>query len=147
MSLKSYKEKRSFRRTPEPTGGAPDSEALTFVIQKHQATHLHYDCRLELRGVLKSWAVPKGPSTNPEDRRLATHVEDHPFDYKNFEGIIPKGNYGAGTVIIWDEGTYKPINSTGNKKEDEKLLLKQYYSGKISIILKGKKLKGLYHLS
>jgi DNA ligase D-like protein (predicted 3'-phosphoesterase)/DNA ligase D-like protein (predicted polymerase) len=146
MSLEAYKKKRSFNKTPEPVGGKNKTKDLIFVIQKHQASHLHYDFRLEMKGALKSWAVPKGPSTNPEERRLAQLVEDHPFDYKDFEGIIPEGNYGAGTVIIWDQGTYQPKESTGNKEQDEKLLIKQFYSGKISIVLKGKKLKGTFNL-
>jgi bifunctional non-homologous end joining protein LigD len=146
MSLEVYKQKRSFKKTPEPTGGKSKAKALVFVVQKHQASHLHYDFRLEIKGALKSWAVPKGPSMNPEERRLAQLVEDHPFDYKDFEGIIPEGNYGAGTVIIWDEGTYMPEESTGKKDEDEKLLIKQFYAGKMSIVLKGKKLKGKFNL-
>src|SRR5215216_913364 len=146
MSLTRYKEKRVFDKTPEPTGGKPGGNVLSFVVQKHHASHLHYDFRLEMRGVLKSWAVPKGPSMNPQERRLAQLVEDHPFNYKDFEGIIPEGNYGAGTVIVWDEGTYAPEESTGNKQEDEKILIKQFYSGKISIVLKGKKLKGGFTL-
>src|SRR5215203_1873422 len=146
MSLELYKQKRSFKKTPEPRGGKSNSKELLFVIQKHHASHLHYDFRLEVKGVLKSWAVPKGPSMNSEERRLAQLVEDHPFDYKDFEGIIPEGNYGAGTVIIWDQGTYHPKESTGNKEQDEKLLIKQFYSGKISIELKGKKLKGAFTL-
>jgi bifunctional non-homologous end joining protein LigD len=146
MSLELYKQQRSFKKTPEPTGGKSSSKALLFVVQKHHASHLHYDFRLEMKGVLKSWAVPKGPSMNPEERRLAQLVEDHPFDYKDFEGIIPEGNYGAGTVIIWDQGTYVPDESSGNKEEDEHLLIKQFYSGKISIVLKGKKLKGAFTL-
>jgi DNA ligase D-like protein (predicted 3'-phosphoesterase)/DNA ligase D-like protein (predicted polymerase) len=146
MSLEAYKKKRSFNKTPEPVGGKNKTKDLIFVIQKHQASHLHYDFRLEVKGVLKSWAVPKGPSMNPEERRLAQLVEDHPFDYKDFEGIIPEGNYGAGTVIIWDQGTYQPKESTGHKERDEKLLIKQFYSGKISIVLKGKKLKGTFTL-
>ncbi|RZK62613.1 MAG: hypothetical protein EOO85_32085, partial [Pedobacter sp.] len=110
MSLQSYKQKRDFSKTTEPKAGKPKSSSeLTFVIQKHDARNLHYDLRLEMGGVLKSWAVPKGPSINPKDKRLAMMVEDHPFDYKNFEGIIPKGEYGGGTVIVWDEGYYEPI--------------------------------------
>jgi bifunctional non-homologous end joining protein LigD len=146
MSLEKYKEKRRFNKTPEPRGGKSSSSQLLFVIQKHQASHLHYDFRLEIREVLKSWAVPKGPSLNPSQKRLAQLVEDHPFDYKDFEGIIPEGNYGAGTVIIWDQGNYEPINSTGDKEQDEKLLLKQFFGGAMKIVLHGKKLKGEFTL-
>jgi bifunctional non-homologous end joining protein LigD len=146
MSLSKYKEKRSFNKTPEPEGGKASNEKLEFVIQKHAASRLHYDFRLEMNGVLKSWAVPKGPSTDPSVKRLAMMVEDHPYDYKNFEGIIPKGNYGAGTVIVWDHGTYEPLEKTAGKKESEKLLLKQLHQGSIKIKLKGKKLKGEFAL-
>src|SRR6195952_3894897 len=145
MSLIKYKEKRSFDKTPEPMGGKPTGNALSFVVQKHHASHLHYDFRLEMQGVLKSWAVPKGPSMNPDDKRLAMMVEDHPWDYRNFEGIIPEG-YGAGTVIVWDEGTYTPVEDQGSKKLDEKYLLHHLYQGSISFILKGKKLKGEFTL-
>jgi DNA ligase D-like protein (predicted 3'-phosphoesterase) len=145
MSLTRYKEKRSFDKTPEPTGGKPVSSTLRFVVQKHHASHLHYDFRLEMQGVLKSWAVPKGPSMNPADKRLAMMVEDHPWDYRNFEGIIPSG-YGAGTVIVWDEGTYEPVENKKDKKLNEKLLLHNLYKGGISFILKGKKLKGEFSL-
>src|SRR5687767_15216752 len=109
MRLTEYKKKRSFEETPEPTGGKADNKRLSFVIQKHAATRLHYDFRLELNGVLLSWAVPKGPSLNPADKRLAMHVEDHPLDYGKFEGIIPKGQYGGGTVMLWDRGTWSPV--------------------------------------
>ncbi len=148
MSLSKYKKKRSFNKTPEPAGGKSTSKnQLVFVVQKHDASRLHYDFRLEMEGVLKSWAVPKGPSLNPEDKRLAMMVEDHPFDYRTFEGIIPKGNYGAGTVIVWDEGTYEPLeNTTTDKKENEKNLLKQLKSGSVKIVMYGKKLKGEFAL-
>lgn len=146
MPLEEYQKKRRFDKTPEPTGGTPDNERLHFVIQKHQATHLHYDFRLELKGVLKSWAVPKGPSMNPDDHRLAQAVEDHPYDYKDFEGIIPKGQYGGGTVIIWDEGTYEPAEKFSTKKEKEHWLMSNYYKGAVRIRLAGSKLKGEFEL-
>ncbi|RYY31367.1 MAG: DNA ligase D [Chitinophagaceae bacterium] len=147
MGLAGYRQKRTFTKTPEPTGGKPSGTSLTFVIQKHDASHLHYDFRLEMAGVLKSWAVPKGPSTDPEVKRLAMMVEDHPYDYRNFEGIIPKGQYGGGTVIIWDQGTYTPVDDKKKTiKEQERLLLKQLHQGKLVIRLKGKKLKGDYAL-
>ncbi|HUR67588.1 MAG TPA: DNA polymerase ligase N-terminal domain-containing protein [Chitinophagaceae bacterium] len=145
MALTVYKKKRSFRDTPEPTGGKPSKDALRFVIQKHAATRLHYDFRLEMEGVLKSWAVPKGPSLDPADKRLAMMVEDHPYDYRSFEGIIPEGNYGAGTVIVWDEGTYTSLEP-GTKKEQEKDLLKQLKKGSLKFSLSGKKLKGEFAL-
>ena len=146
MSLATYKKKRSFDQTTEPTGGKGKSGALIFVIQKHAASRLHYDFRLEMDNVLKSWAVPKGPSTDPSVRRLAMMVEDHPYDYKDFEGVIPKGNYGAGTVIVWDYGTYEPLEPVKNKAEAEKLLLKELKAGSLKFSLHGKKLKGEYAL-
>jgi bifunctional non-homologous end joining protein LigD len=148
MSLSLYKEKRKFAETPEPEGKEKSSvKGLRFVIQKHDASHLHYDFRLEMRGVLKSWAVPKGPSLNPADKRLAMMVEDHPYDYRNFEGVIPEGNYGGGIVMVWDEGTYEPMNAEGlSAKEQEKLLLKQLFSGDLKISMHGKKIKGNYAL-
>ncbi len=146
MTLNIYKKKRDFKKSPEPTGGKPDTHELKFVVQKHEASHLHYDFRLEMDGVLKSWAVPKGPSMDPKIKRLAMMVEDHPYDYRNFEGIIPDG-YGAGTVMVWDEGTYFPAESNGEtKKSLEKELLRQLKSGKIKFVLKGKKLKGEFAL-
>lgn len=146
MSLEKYNQKRDFKKSPEPTGGKSDDNKLRFVIQKHDASHLHYDFRLEMEGVLKSWAVPKGPSTDPAVKRLAMMVEDHPYDYRTFEGIIPSG-YGAGTVIVWDEGFYEPAESSAKDKEtQDKELRHQLHAGKLKITLKGKKLKGDYAL-
>lgn len=148
MSLSLYRKKRKFSQTPEPEGKEQASKGvLRFVIQKHDASSVHYDFRLEMEGVLKSWAVPKGPSLNPKDRRLAMMVEDHPLDYRTFEGVIPEGNYGAGTVIVWDEGTYEPAGVEGlGVKEQEKLLLEGLKSGSLKIVLHGQKVKGLFTL-
>ncbi len=146
MSLTKYNQKRKFDETPEPKGGKSSTTGLRFVVQKHRATALHYDFRLEMEGVLKSWAVPKGPSLNPAEKRLAMMVEDHPYDYKDFEGIIPEGNYGAGEVIVWDRGTYAPIEKIKGREAQEKALLKQLKEGSIKIVLKGKKLKGEFAL-
>ncbi len=147
MPLKEYKRKRSFSATPEPQGGKPAPQVLRFVVQKHSASRLHYDFRLEMEGVLKSWAVPKGPSLNPSDKRLAMQVEDHPFDYKDFEGIIPSGNYGAGTVMVWDEGSYEPLEETDpTKRAKERALLKELRQGSLKFRLNGKKLKGEFAL-
>ena len=147
MGLKQYEEKRDFSKTTEPKSGtSKDKDKLQFVIQKHDASRLHYDFRLEMGGVLKSWAVPKGPSTDPKNKRLAMMVEDHPFDYKDFEGIIPKGEYGGGTVIVWDEGTYEPIEEIKGKKAQEKHLLKQLAAGSVKVKLNGEKLKGEFAL-
>jgi bifunctional non-homologous end joining protein LigD len=138
-SLQRYHQKRDFRETPEPRGAREKTRGrLRFVIQKHRATRLHYDFRLEADGVLKSWAIPKGPSFDPKERRLAMHVEDHPMDYRTFEGIIPKGNYGAGEVIVWDEGTYKLAEGTDPAAEIGK--------GKIKFIMFGKKMHGEFTL-
>src|SRR6187549_2665287 len=145
MSLAKYKQKRSADKTPEPFGGKPTGKELRFVIQKHAASHLHYDFRLEMRGVLKSWAVPKGPSMNPADKRLAMMVEDHPYDYKDFAGVIPEGNYGAGIVEIWDHGTYEPLGPIGDK-DPETVLMQMLHKGSIKVVLKGKKLKGEFAL-
>ena len=147
MSLTKYAEKRDFNKTAEPKAGkSKDKDHLIFVIQKHDASRLHYDFRLEMDGVLKSWAVPKGPSTDPKTKRLAMMVEDHPFDYLNFEGIIPQGEYGGGTVIVWDEGTYEPIEEIKGKKAQEKHLLAQLKAGSLKIKLHGEKLEGEYAL-
>jgi bifunctional non-homologous end joining protein LigD len=137
-SLKEYKNKRRFKKTPEPEPRKKTSRrGNLFVVQKHRASHLHYDFRLELDGVLKSWAIPKGPSLNPSVKRLATAVEDHPLDYASFEGVIPEGEYGGGTVMVWDRGTYEPENgevSAGLTK------------GELKLRLRGKKLKGSWVL-
>jgi len=114
-SLTKYAKMRDFAKTPEPSGATTKSKAskkLRFVVQMHRATRLHYDFRLEDEGVLKSWAIPRGPSFDPAEKRFAAHVEDHPLDYRDFEGIIPKGNYGAGEVIVWDRGTYRLLEGT-----------------------------------
>lgn len=146
MALKDYNNKRKFDETTEPKGKTKKSkDQLIFVIQRHAASRLHYDFRLEMEGVLKSWAVPKGPSLNPEDKRLAMMVEDHPYDYKDFEGNIPEGNYGAGQVEIWDSGTYEPLDET-SKLSVEKELLKELKAGSLKFILHGKKLKGEFAL-
>jgi bifunctional non-homologous end joining protein LigD len=136
--LSEYRKKRRFDKTPEPTGKAAHKGDKVFVVQKHAARRLHYDLRLEVGGVLKSWAVPKGPSLNPGDKRLAVHVEDHPFEYRKFEGTIPKGNYGAGEVIIWDEGTYEP---EGTLSADA-----QINKGELKFKLHGHKLNGSFVL-
>lgn len=146
MSLKEYKNKRNSKTTPEPSGSKKKkSKDLLFVVQRHKATSLHYDFRLEMEGVLKSWAVPKGPSLNPADKRLAMMVEDHPIDYASFEGVIPENNYGAGIVEIWDEGTYEPLKKE-QEKDSEKILLSALHRGSLKFILKGKKLKGEFAL-
>jgi bifunctional non-homologous end joining protein LigD len=149
MSLTKYKKKRDFSQSPEPKGGTPESQQLRFVVQKHDASHLHYDFRLEMEGVLKSWAVPKGPSLDPSVKRLAMMVEDHPYDYRDFEGIIPSG-YGAGTVIVWDEGYYEPAGENSEKLTDKKskdsFLRKHLHTGSLKFALHGKKLKGEFAL-
>lgn len=146
MSLSLYKKKRDFKNTPEPRGSSYKKKGkFKFVVQKHDASHLHYDFRLEMEGVLKSWAVPKGPSMNPSDKRLAVMVEDHPLDYGTFYGMIPEGNYGAGVVEIWDKGTFKPMLNPG-KENDEKILLSMLKEGDLKIILNGHYLKGAFAL-
>ncbi|WP_316783329.1 DNA ligase D [Pedobacter frigiditerrae] len=146
MSLTAYKKKRTFTKTTEPEGGKGTGKELRFVIQKHAASHLHYDFRLEMGGVLKSWAVPKGPSTDPKVKRLAMMVEDHPYDYRTFEGIIPQGEYGGGTVIVWDEGTYTTIEEIDGIAAQEKYLLSELKKGSVKMVLHGKKLKGEFAL-
>lgn len=136
MALEEYKRKRDFKQTPEPPPKVSKGGQRRFVVQKHRATRLHYDFRLEMEGVLKSWAVPKGPSLDPADKRLAMQVEDHPVSYFDFEGTIPAGNYGAGTVMVWDVGTWEPQGNAGE------MLAK----GDLKFRLNGKKLKGDFAL-
>jgi bifunctional non-homologous end joining protein LigD len=147
MALRTYRAKRNLKTTPEPAGGTPEGDALHFVVQKHAATRLHYDFRLELDGVLLSWAVPKGPSMNPGDKRLAMMVEDHPLDYRLFEGIIPKGNYGAGRVIVWDEGTYTDYEQSPTPAAARKLLKAGLAKGDLKFNLHGRKLRGAFVLA
>src|SRR5690606_1570801 len=132
-------------RTPEPAGGkSTRKDRLIFVVHRHKASHLHYDLRLEMEGVLKSWAVPKGPSMDPADKRLAMMVEDHPYDYKDFKGVIPAGNDGAGIAETWDRGTYAPIDAADGN--GEKSLLAQLRKGNLKIRMQGRKLKGEFAL-
>ncbi|MDZ4221280.1 MAG: DNA polymerase ligase N-terminal domain-containing protein [Patescibacteria group bacterium] len=144
--LKEYKAKRDFKKTSEPAGSSKKhaSKQPMFVVQKHQARALHYDVRLEIDGVLKSWAVPKGPPLKSADKRLAVMTEDHPMEYASFEGEIPEGEYGAGTVEIWDKGTYHNIKQ---KKDGFEMPMKSCVrEGRIEISFSGKKLKGAYAL-
>src|SRR5499425_2947366 len=136
MSLGEYKRKRRFDETPEPPPKLGPRSRHRFVVQKHRASHLHYDFRLEMEGVLKSWAIPKGPSLDPRDKRLAMQVEDHPVSYIHFEGIIPEGNYGAGTVMVWDTGTWEPLG-------DLSAMLRK---GDLKFRLHGEKLQGEFAL-
>lgn len=136
MALETYRKKRNFEATPEPKGARARKSGNSFVIQKHDATRLHYDFRLEMDGVLKSWAVTRGPSLVPGEKRLAVHVEDHPLEYGDFEGTIPKGEYGGGTVILWDRGTWTPIHDAH----------KGYAKGHLEFELEGEKLSGRWHL-
>jgi len=140
-ALTAYNKKRDFKDTPEPKGKGGKENQFRFVVQRHDATRLHYDFRLELDGVLKSWAVPKGPSMNPTDKRLAVMVEDHPVSYIDFAGTIPKGNYGAGEVEVWDEGKFFPVDEN-LEKLTEKQALAALKKGELKIFLKGKKLEG-----
>jgi len=138
--LSEYKHKRDFSKTAEPSGGPVkrgSRRKLRFVVQKHAASHLHFDFRLELDGVMKSWAVPKGPSYDPSVRRLAMEVEDHPIEYNTFEGTIPKGQYGGGTVMLWDRGTYEPEDGAG-----EEALREGYERGDLKFVLHGERLQG-----
>jgi bifunctional non-homologous end joining protein LigD len=140
LGLDVYQRKRDFTKTPEPTAKrAKDHGPLRFVVQKHRATALHYDFRLEAGGTMRSWAVPKGPSLDPKQKRLAMEVEDHPLEYANFEGIIPEGEYGGGTVMIWDEGVWMPM-------EPDVDPVKALKKGELRFVLDGKKLKGSWTL-
>jgi len=143
--LKEYKEKRDFQSTGEPEDSTRQpSDKPIFVIQKHDASNLHYDFRLEIDGVLKSWAVPKGPSTDPSVKRLALPTEDHPLDYADFEGVIPDGQYGAGTVLVWDTGPYRNLQS--EKEEKDLSMEAALQDGKLEVWLEGEKLTGGYAL-
>lgn len=146
MALDTYHAKRNFGQTPEPEGKSKRSKSkkLAFVVQEHHASRLHYDFRLELDGVLKSWAIPKGPSLNPHEHHLAIMTEDHPYEYRKFEGVIPKGNYGAGNVIIWDEGRYEPRK--GDPEQPQQAVRDGLRKGHLTFILHGKKLKGEFAL-
>lgn len=156
MALNKYRSKRNFKATPEPEGDEAASEQrrvrdsgqteLCFVVQLHDASRMHFDLRLELEGTMKSWAIPKGPSLNPLDRRLAVEVEDHPLEYNNFEGVIPPGNYGAGVVMIWDEGTYTARSVTFPAKNAADALRRGYAKGHMTFLLEGQKLKGEFAL-
>lgn len=150
MGLEEYKRKRRFEDTPEPPPKVEKQSRHRFVVQKHRATRLHYDFRLEMEGVLKSWAVPKGPSLDPADKRLSMEVEDHPVSYFDFEGIIPDGNYGAGSVMVWDVGTWQPLSPVpvdgkyvpGTEAEAASMLAK----GDLKFRLNGKRLQGDFAL-
>jgi DNA ligase D-like protein (predicted 3'-phosphoesterase) len=146
-NLDRYRGKRRFDRSPEPAGeDETGNGGLVFVIQKHDASSLHYDFRLEIGGVLKSWAVPKGPSTDPREKRLAVETEDHPVEYADFEGVIPKDEYGGGTVLIWDKGTYRNLK-TSDKSQQETSMQSAYEDGHLSVWLNGSKLSGGYALT
>lgn len=152
MALEEYKRKRRFEATPEPPPKLGKKSKHRFVVQKHHASHLHYDFRLEMEGVLKSWAVPKGPSLDPADKRLAMQVEDHPVSYFDFEGIIPPGNYGAGTVMVWDMGTWEPLSSQpaedgGYAVASDSEAHAQLAKGDLKFRLRGKKLNGDFVLA
>jgi DNA ligase D-like protein (predicted 3'-phosphoesterase) len=146
--LAAYKSRRDFRKSPEPRGKRNSSwkkdRNPIFVVQKHAASHLHYDFRLEIGGVLKSWAVPKGPSSDPKAKRLAVETEDHPLNYADFEGVIPEGEYGGGTVIVWDAGPYRNIKTTAGQATMS--MEKAYRQGHIEVWLEGKKIRGGFAL-
>jgi bifunctional non-homologous end joining protein LigD len=147
-SLKEYRERRDFGKTNEPAPEAPKisaerAKSARFVIQQHDATRMHYDVRLEVDGVLKSWAVPEGPSTDPQEKRLAIMTEDHPLEYLEFEGVIPKGEYGAGPMIVWDQGTYENIRAEKRKPYTMPEALDE---GLVEIRMYGKKIRGEYAL-
>ena len=135
--LDAYRRKRDFRRTPEPTGGTATDGGGRFAVQRHAARRLHYDFRLELEGTLKSWAVPRGPSLDPAEKRLAVHVEDHPLEYGDFEGTIPAGEYGAGEVVLWDRGRWTPVGDAADG----------YRRGTLKFTLHGEKLRGGWTLA
>lgn len=144
-SLRRYRDKRDFRRTPEPAGRSRSSRGRPrFVVHKHDATSLHYDLRLEAAGVLKSWAVPKGPSTDPREKRLAMRTEDHPTEYARFEGVIPEGEYGAGPVIVWDRGTFRNLTERDGKKVPVERAVED---GHVAVWLDGEKVSGGYALT
>lgn len=144
-SLSDYRTKRDFGSTPEPSGDGSGPGLTRFVIQKHRASSLHYDLRLEVDGVLKSWAVPKGPSTDPSEKRLAVPTEDHPVDYIDFEGAIPEDEYGGGAVLVWDTGTYE--NATTDEDGEQVALDEAIDAGHVSVVLHGEKLSGGYALT
>jgi DNA ligase D-like protein (predicted 3'-phosphoesterase) len=144
--LEEYREKRDFRQTDEPRGedGSDPAEDPVFVVQKHDASSLHYDVRLEVDGVLASWAVPKGPSTDPREKRLAIRTEDHPLAYAEFEGVIPEGEYGGGTVLVWDAGTFRNLRTD---EDDEEIPLRECLEeGQVEVWLRGEKISGGYAL-
>jgi DNA ligase D-like protein (predicted 3'-phosphoesterase) len=142
--LEEYRKKRDFDRTSEPSGKETESSnGPIFVIQKHDASNLHYDFRLEIAGVLKSWAVPKGPSTDPSEKRLALPTEDHPLEYAGFEGVIPEHEYGAGPVLVWDTGPYRNLRM---EKEEQVSMEASIEDGKVEVWLEGEKLQGGYVL-
>lgn len=146
--LAEYEEKRDFRSTSEPRdeGEAVEGNERRFVIQKHDASSLHYDFRLEVDGVLKSWAVPKGPSTDPSEKRLAQPTEDHPLEYAEFEGVIPEDEYGGGTVLVWDAGTYRNLKEDEDDEGETRSVADQLDDGHVTVWLEGEKIRGGYAL-